>query len=127
MLPDPSQHRLSHPAGKSSFPPSLLDLTFHRATLDMKFTWDEQKRYRNLFAHGLDFEDAKRIFNGLEWSCEDRRFHYREQRYRTIGLLDGKPVTVIHTFEEDHVHVISFRKATRHQSTEYFATFPKLD
>jgi len=93
----------------------------------MKFTWNERKRFDNLRDHSLDFADVQFIFNGLESSCEDQRFQYPERRYRTTGLLDGKPVTIIHTYEEDHIHVISFRKATRNESREYFSTFPKLD
>jgi len=93
----------------------------------MKFTWNEQKRADNLHDHSLDFDDVRLIFNGQECSCEDQRFQYTERRFRTTGLLDGKPVTVIHTYEEDHIHVISFRKATRKESREYFSTFPKLD
>ena len=93
----------------------------------MNFTWNERKRLDNANSHKLDFADALHIFNGLEWTTEDLRFHYSEHRYRTVGLLNGKPVTVIHTYEKDHIHVISFRKATRRESIDYFATFPKLD
>jgi len=93
----------------------------------MKFTWNEKKRLDNAREHKLDFKHAEKIFNGLELTIEDTRFSYPERRFKTIGLLDGKPVIAILTYEEEYIHVISFRKATRREAREYFATFERFD
>ena len=42
----------------------------------MRFTWDEVKRKRNLKDHGLDFVDAKRVFDGATFTFEGDRFRY---------------------------------------------------
>jgi hypothetical protein len=53
----------------------------------MKFSWDEAKRHRNFAKHGLDFADAKAVFNGVTFTFEDERFDYGEERFVTIGML----------------------------------------
>jgi uncharacterized protein len=69
---------------------------------------------------GLDFVDAPRVFEGRTFTYEDDRFAYGEQRFVTLGLLAGVPVSVVHTESEDEVRVISFRKATKHEAEIYF-------
>jgi uncharacterized DUF497 family protein len=86
----------------------------------MRFTWDEVKRKRNLKDHGLDFVDAKRVFEGLTFTYEDDRFRYDEQRFVTLGLFKGLPVSIVHTESEDRIHVISFRKATKRETAILF-------
>ena len=86
----------------------------------MRFTWDEAKRTRNLKDHGLDFVDAKRVFEGLTFTYEDDRFRYDEQRFVTLGLFKGLPVSIVHTESEDRIHVISFRKATKRETAILF-------
>ena len=86
----------------------------------MRFTWDEVKRRRNLKDHGLDFVDAKRVFEGLTFTYEDDRFRYDEQRFVTLGLFKGLPVSIVHTESEDRIHIISFRKATKRETAILF-------
>jgi len=86
----------------------------------MEFTWSEAKCAANLKAHGLDFVDAARVFEGATYTFEDDRFSYGEQRFVTLGLLAGIPVSVIHTETEHEIRVISFRKATKREAQIYF-------
>ena len=86
----------------------------------MRFTWDEVKRKRNLKDHGLDFVDSKRVFDGATFTFEDDRFRYDEQRFVTLGLLRGIPVSIVHTETKDRIHVISFRKATKREAAIFF-------
>ena len=79
----------------------------------MRFTWDEVKRKRNLKDHGLDLVDAPRVFDGTTFTYEDDRFRYDEQRFVTLGLLQGIPVSIVHTETKDRIHVISFRKGDK--------------
>ena len=87
----------------------------------MRFTWSERKRAINLREHGLDFVDAPRIFEGLTFTYEDDRFAYGEQRFITLGLLAGVPVSVAHTESDDEIRIISFRKATGREEKRFFS------
>jgi len=86
----------------------------------MVFTWSEAKRAANLKTHGLDFVDASRVFEGATYTFEDDRFSYSEQRFVTLGLLAGVPVSIVHTENAHEIRVISFRKATKREAQIYF-------
>ena len=86
----------------------------------MEFTWSRAKRAANLKAHGLDFVDVLLVFGGLTFTFEDDRFAYREQRFVTLGLLTGTPVSIVHTETEHEIRIISFRKATQREAQIYF-------
>lgn len=86
----------------------------------MRFTWSDDKRQSNLSDHGLDFVDAPRVFEGLTYTFEDDRFDYGEERFVTLGLLDGVVVSIVHTESPRSVRVISFRKATKHEQAIFF-------
>ena len=86
----------------------------------MEFTWSESKRKLNLKNHGLDFVDAPRVFEGVTFTYEDDRFPYGEQRFVTLGLLAGIPVSIVHTESEHEIRIISFRKASQRETQIYF-------
>jgi uncharacterized protein (DUF4415 family) len=58
----------------------------------MRFAWSETKRKSNLELHGFDFVDAPKVFDGPTYTYEDDRFDYSEQRFVTLGLLEGLTV-----------------------------------
>ena len=86
----------------------------------MEFAWSETKRAANLKAHGLDFVDAPRVFEGATYTFEDDRFSYGEQRFITLGLLAGIPVSIVHTEANHEIRIISFRKATAREASLFF-------
>jgi len=51
----------------------------------------------NLTKHGFDFVDAEEAFQGVTYTYEDDRFSDAEQRFVTLGLLQGKVVSIVHT------------------------------
>jgi len=67
----------------------------------MRFEWDEAERLQNLKDHGVDFVDTHRVFAGPTFTFEDDRLRYLEQRFFTLGLLDGIPVSTAHTEADD--------------------------
>jgi uncharacterized protein len=87
----------------------------------MEFTWSETKRAANIKTHGLDFVDAPRVFEGLTFTFEDDRFSYGEQRFVTLGLLAGIPVSIVHTETDHEIRIISFRKATKNEANIFFS------
>jgi uncharacterized protein len=82
--------------------------------------WDQRKRLANLKKHGFDFADADQVFEGVTFTYEDDRIAYAEQRFVTLGSLDGTLVSIVHEEQADHIHVISMRKATKHEREIYF-------
>jgi uncharacterized protein len=88
------------------------------------FTWDELKRQENLEKHGIDFADAEDIFASYTVTAEDTREAYGEPRFLTLGLLHGEVVSVTHTPREDDDHIMSIRKATKHETRFYFSQIP---
>ncbi len=81
--------------------------------------WDQRKRQSNLKKHGFDFADADQVFDGVTFTYEDDRIAYGEQRFVTLGLLNGILVSIVHTEQSDHIRVISMRKATKHEREIY--------
>jgi uncharacterized DUF497 family protein len=75
----------------------------------------------NRARHGLDFVDAPRVFDGTTFTFEDDRFDYAEQRFVTLGILDGSVVSIVHTETPRVIRIISFRKATIREQAIYFA------
>ena len=88
--------------------------------MGIRFVWSASKRASNLDKHRLDFADAERVFAGLTFTFEDARFDYSEQRFVTLGLLDGQPVSLLHTETVHEIRVVSFRKATAREARLYF-------
>jgi uncharacterized DUF497 family protein len=74
----------------------------------------------NLRIHGLDFRDVPRTFEGPTYTYEDDRLDYDEQRFVTLGFLGDLAVSIVHTETPTIIRVISFRKATRHETSILF-------
>ena len=72
----------------------------------MKIEFDETKRLWNLENRGLDFAESGKIFDGPEFTDQDRRFDYPEPRFQTFGLLDGRLVMLAWTPTERGIRVI---------------------
>ena len=64
--------------------------------------------------------DAQQVFDGVTYTYEDDRLAYAEQRFVTLGLLRELVVSIAHTEEGKHIHIISMRKATKRERKIYF-------
>ena len=86
----------------------------------MNFEWDENKNRQNQQKHGIGFEEAQEIFNGIVFTAIDDRFDYGEIRETSIGALRGVViVTVTHTERQNKIRLISARKATPKERRQY--------
>ncbi len=85
----------------------------------MEFEWDSAKRISNLEKHGIDFADASKVFENASVTIEDSRFDYGERRFVTFGLLNESVIAVVHTERENRIRIISARKATKHERSNY--------
>ena len=85
----------------------------------MTFEWDEAKNQANVRKHGVDFETAKRIFDGPVVTGIDQRKDYGEDRSITIGRVERALIVVAHTHREGRVRLISARPASRKEKQTY--------
>ena len=82
-------------------------------------TWDEPKRLRNIKARGLDFIGCEAVFDSPVVTWEDDREAYGEQRINLLGWLNGIVVRMTYTERGDEPHIISLRKAEKHEIRRY--------
>jgi uncharacterized DUF497 family protein len=76
----------------------------------MLFEWDENKRRVNLNKHGLDFVDGQRLFDGrpvITAPASSRG----EERWMTVGRIEGRYLCLIWTLRAASIRIISFRRA----------------
>ena len=81
----------------------------------MAITYDPIKRAQALADRGLDFEDAKFVFEGVTLEVEDVRRDYGEMRVICYGLLEGRMLVVGYTPRGADRHVFSMRKANERE------------
>jgi uncharacterized DUF497 family protein len=82
--------------------------------------WDENKRLANIAKHGIDFADAAQVFEGPIREREERRRDYREDRFSTVGEVDGRLLYVVYTRRRDRIRIISARRAGQDEREEYY-------
>ena len=85
----------------------------------MRISFDPAKRAETLRLRGLDFADARVVFEGPTFTFPDERYDYPEERYVTAGLLADRMVIVVWTPIEDGRRVISMRKANAREQARY--------
>jgi len=86
----------------------------------LEFEWDDSKDRNNREKHGIAFEEAALIFEGLTLSKTDDRKDYGETRTITMGqLADQVVVVVVHTDRNGRIRLISARFANRMERKEY--------
>jgi len=86
----------------------------------VRYSFDPAKRATNLKKHGFDIADARKVIeSGMTVTFEDRRFDYSEERFVTLGPLGDVLVAIVTAETEDHIRVISMRKADRYEQALY--------
>ncbi|HZQ12710.1 MAG TPA: BrnT family toxin [Pseudolabrys sp.] len=86
----------------------------------LKFAWDEVKAERNRADHGVTFDMATEVFDDpFAIELLDDREDYGEDRYITIGMVDGRLLCVAYTMRGDVIRIISARGAEPHERRRY--------
>ncbi len=83
----------------------------------MLFEWDESKRQANLAKHHIDFQDAKRIFDGPVFERMESR--HGEDRIVAIGLMENIEIVVVYVMRGKRRRIISARRANRDERQDY--------
>jgi hypothetical protein len=82
------------------------------------FEWDPEKARQNRHKHGVDFQDAILVFLDPN-RIEDDDWYPREQRWRTIGMVNDIVILVVFTYRKTRIRMISARKATKNETQRY--------
>jgi uncharacterized DUF497 family protein len=91
----------------------------------MAFEWDPDKNAANIAKHGIDFEDAVRIFEGPVLESSDERRGYGEVRTIAFGVVDGRELAVVYTMRGGRRRIISARRAHRRERKAYREAYPR--
>ena len=89
----------------------------------MRIECDAVKRAATLEARGLDMARAGEVFAGATLTVEDDRRNYGEDRFITIGFLNGAMVVLVWTPRQDAYRIISMRKANERERRLYAPRF----
>ena len=85
----------------------------------MPIEFDPVKRAVTLEVRGLDMARAEEVFTGPALTVEDDRHDYGEDRFLTIGFLDGAMVVLVWTPRGSADRIISLRKANERERAQY--------
>jgi uncharacterized DUF497 family protein len=85
----------------------------------MNLEFDQAKRKKTLQERGLDFARAVEVFGGLHFTGQDKRMEYEEDRFITVGWLDGSMIVMVWTPRGEVRRIISMRKANDREKTLY--------
>ena len=85
--------------------------------MGLTFEWDRRKAAANLKKHGVTFEEASTAFGDpLSLTIADPGHSVGEERFVLLGQSRyGQLLVVVHTEDEDHIRIISARRATRRE------------
>lgn len=85
----------------------------------MDVEWDEEKAKENLRKHGVDFADAATVFTDpMAITIPDEAAD--EERFVTLAAdALGRTLVVSYTWRGNRPRLISARKATRRERTQY--------
>ena len=91
-----------------------------------RFERDDAKAIDNFEKHDVSFEDA---VSAVDDTCAvddvDDTMDYGEERYRIIGMANGRLLAVFYTYRGSRLRIISARKATRKEHGEYARQNPQ--
>ncbi|HVZ85136.1 MAG TPA: BrnT family toxin [Terracidiphilus sp.] len=85
------------------------------------FEWDDAKAEINLRKHGVDFEEAKTVFEDpLALIIPDELHSEDEHRAIVLGMsLLARVLLVVHTERGERIRIISARRATPSERLQY--------
>jgi uncharacterized DUF497 family protein len=89
------------------------------------FEWDSRKDRANRKKHGVSFSEAMTIFGDrTELMIADPEHSDDEERLISIGLSHkNRLLIVVYTEQGDRIRLISARRVTRREKTQYEKDF----
>ena len=84
----------------------------------MKFECDPNKSLSNKQKHGIDFEEAKLLWED-DKMVEIRTSYEDEERFINIGKISAKIYAVVTTYRHENIRIISARRARKKEIELY--------
>ncbi len=84
----------------------------------MKFEYDPDKSRSNKAKHGIDFDEIQRLWNDSAF-LEIPAKNLDEPRYLVIGKIEKKHWSVVVTYRNENVRLISARRAREEEVKIY--------
>ena len=84
----------------------------------MKYEYDNNKSLSNKQKHGIDFEEAKLLWND-DRMVEILTSYEGEERFINIGRINVKFYTVVTTIRKENIRIISARRARKKEIEIY--------
>jgi uncharacterized protein len=87
----------------------------------IKVVWSDKKNRQNIRKHGVDFNEAKSIFDDpLQISVNDPDHSVYEYRFVTLGMSENNRLLIVApTYRDDKIRIITARKPTRRERKNY--------
>jgi len=87
----------------------------------LRFEWDPNKAKQNLEVHDVSFDEASTAFrDALSLAIYDPLHSAEEDRFVLIGNSHrGRLLVVVHTERGDNIRLISARRASKNERTQY--------
>jgi uncharacterized protein len=86
----------------------------------MEFEFDPAKDDANRFKHGLRLAFGRRVFADPEHLIVPTvRIGGEEERFKAVGLVEGKLYTAVHVWREETVRFISVRRSNNSEQRDY--------
>jgi hypothetical protein len=85
------------------------------------FEWDDDKAVRNIRMHGVDFQEARTVFEDpFAITIPDELHSEDEDRSVVLGLsLLSRVLLVVYAERRERIRIISARKATPVERSQY--------
>ena len=84
----------------------------------MEFEFDPAKSASNLEKHGIDFDGVEAVWQDL-MRIEIPARTTDEPRWLVVGQIDGKHWSVVVTYREQRVRIISARRSRKEEVALY--------
>jgi len=87
----------------------------------VEFEWDPNKAASNLRKHEVRFAEAVTALEDYAaLSMPDDIIHIHEERFVALGMDSlGRILVVVYAVRDDRIRIISARKATRRERSQY--------
>lgn len=91
----------------------------------MEFEYNQHKSQINKQKHGIDFEQAKKLWEGNRVQFEARTVD--EPRFLLIGQLEQKYYSCIFTKRNEVIRIISCRRSREEEEAKYHEYIEKRE